>query len=69
MTIPIVKKATAPVIEISQEAVFVPPESVELKNVSRNIIYGLDGAVKPGETGRFTFADYCNLSPVYLEKV
>jgi hypothetical protein len=47
---------------------FVPPEFVVCKNISRNTMYGIDGEVKVGSTGKFTFTDFCNFSTYLVEE-
>lgn len=62
------KQPTPPVSEKESEE-FVAPESVKVKNISKNAIPGINGLVDPGKVGYITFSDFCNFSPTYVEKV
>jgi hypothetical protein len=42
---------------------------VKVKNVSRNVLSGLDGPIEVGSEGTITFQDFCNLSPTYVTEV
>ena len=45
------------------------PETVKVKNISKNALYLSCGLLEPEKTGEITYSEYCNLAGTYVEKV